>query len=204
MTKIEFLSVLRGRITGSIPTSEVESQIDYYSAYIDGRIGAGLTEEEAVDELGDPLLIAKTVIESTDRAAEAAGYDGPYRSSTDTYDDSDGVNSGIFGNSGSNTYRNPYQGNSASENESGPYRENAGYDRSAYQRTEGQGEQQRASSGSSFGCIIAVIILVIVMAIGWVLTSFVFRIGFRLLGWFFPLVAVGGIIALIISMSRRR
>ena len=31
MTKNEFVSILRGRITGSIPKAEVESQIDYYS-----------------------------------------------------------------------------------------------------------------------------------------------------------------------------
>ena len=196
MTKIEFLTILRGRITGSIPTSEVESQLDYYSAYIDGRIGAGLTEEEAVAELGDPLLIAKTVIESTDRAAEAAGYDGRYRSSTDTYDDSDGINSGIFGNSG-------------------PSRQTYSQERESYENTRAQGsysgggseQGERGSStggGSGLGCIIAVIILILIMAAGWILTSFVFRLSFRLLGWLFPVIAILGLGYLIYSLVRRR
>ncbi|GEM_PF-3521089 len=208
MNKNEFLSTLRGRITGSIPTSEVESQIDYYSAYIDGRIGAGLTEEEAVAELGDPQLIAKTVIESTDRAAEAAGYDGKYRSSTDTYDDSDGINSGIFGNSGpsssgydqyshSGSGQNVYQ----TRNESGyGY---GGHQGNPYQRNS-NGQTQQRSSGGGAGCIVAVIIFVILMAIGWILTSFIFRLGIRLLGWLFPVLAIVAIIGLVLSMFRRR
>ena len=195
MTKNEFLSTLRGRITGSIPTSEVESQLDYYSAYIDGRIGAGLTEEEAVDELGDPLLIAKTVIESTDRAAEAAGYDGRYRSSTDTYDDSDGINSGIFGNSSG-----PRTSETFTRSEDGSYyqSESAGERSDASNRTGGQ------SAGSGIGCIVAVVIFVIAMVVAWILISFVFRMGFWMLGWLFPVLAVGAIIVLIVRMSRRR
>ena len=209
MTKNEFLSVLRGRITGCIPSSEVASQIDYYSAYIDGRIGAGMTEEDAVAELGDPLLIAKTVVESTDRAAEAAGYDGPYRSSTDTYDDSDGINSGIFGNSGANAARqnsyNNYNNNTAHQNYSytGQDQGTGGYDNSEYQRAQGP-ENQQGTGGSGIGCIIAAIIFVIVMAVSWILTRFVFRLGFRMLGWLFPVVVIGGVVALVISLFRRR
>ncbi len=191
MTKAEFLSILRGRITGRIPSGEVEAQLDYYSAYIDGRIGAGLTEEEAVAELGDPMLIAKTVIESTNRAAEAAGYDGPYQSSTDTYADSDGINSGVFGASGPDHYYN------------GTNPENPGTE-NGYNTRQGEPGSAPKSTGSSLGCIIAVIILVLVMALGWVLTSFVFGLTFRLLGWIFPLLAVAGIVVLIITLARRR
>ncbi len=213
MNKYEFLTSLRGKITGHIPTSEVESQIDYYSAYIDGRIGSGLTEEEAVAELGDPQLIAKTVIESTDRAAEAAGYDGKYRSSTDTYDDSDGINDGIFGEA-SRSYSNSgfseggYSGYSDQGYGNGHYSQRgytsgAGNQNQNTQRAEGQNTNQ-PSSGIGGGCIVAVIIFVILMAIGWVLTMFVFRLGIRLLGWLFPVIAVIAIIGLIAGMFRRR
>lgn len=208
MNKNEFLSTLRGRITGSIPTSEVESQIDYYSAYIDGRIGAGLTEEEAVAELGDPQLIAKTVIESTDRAAEAAGYDGKYRSSTDTYDDSDGINSGIFGNSGpSSSGYDQYSHSGSGQNVYQTGKENGygygGHQGNPYQRNS-NGQTQQRSSGGGAGCIVAVIIFVILMAIGWILTSFIFRLGIRLLGWLFPVLAIVAIIGLVLSLFRRR
>ena len=192
MTKNEFLSILRGRITGSIPTSEVESQLDYYSAYIDGRIGAGLTEEEAVEELGDPRLIAKTVIESTDRAAEAAGYDGRYRSSTDTYDDSDGINSGIFGKSSG-----PQTSETFAQSEDG-----------SYYQSEPDGERSNASyrtgGSSGAGCIVAVVIFVILMVVAWILLAFVFNIGFWLLVWLLPAIAVAAIIALFVRMGRRK
>ena len=208
MTKSEFLSTLRGRITGSIPTSEVESQVDYYSAYIDGRIGAGLTEEEAVAELGDPQLIAKTVIESTDRAAEAAGYDGRYRSSTDTYDDSDGINSGIFGNSGPSSAGtgSSYSQAEARQNDYRARKEDA-YGYGNRQGTSSQGSNEggaHRTSGGGVGCIVAVIIFVLLMALGWVLTSFIFRLGIRLLGWLFPVLAVVAIIGLVLNMFRRR
>ena len=62
-----------------------------------------MTEKEAIAELGDPQLIAKTIIESTDRAAEAAGYEGPYRSSTDSYDDSEFIYSGTQEEAGDRT-----------------------------------------------------------------------------------------------------
>lgn len=208
MTKYEFLSTLRGRITGNIPTREVESQVDYYSAYIDGRIGAGLTEEEAVAELGDPQLIAKTVIESTDRAAEAAGYDGRYRSSTDTYDDSDGINSGIFGNSGPSSSGSS-SGSSYSGSSYGSSYQQGGSTGNAQDSQYGSGQRSgqegsTGTTGSGAGCIVAVIIFVVLMAIGWILTSFVFRLGIRLLGWLFPAIAVIAIIGLIFNMFRRR
>ena len=196
MTKNEFLSMLRGRITGRIPTSEVESQIDYYSAYIDGRIGSGLTEEEAVAELGDPQLIAKTVIESTDRIAEDAGYDGPYMSSTDTYAGSDGINAGIFGNAGPDPYHaQSGSGSGRSYSQERDYSEGG---------SSGQETKKKVNFGSSLGCIIAVIIFILIMALCWILFSFVFRVSFALLGWFFPVIAVAAVIFLIFRLSRRK
>lgn len=159
MTKIEFLSILRGRLTGSIPSGEVESQLDYYSAYIDGRIGAGLTEEEAVEELGDPQLIAKTVIESMDRSTAQTPYRTGEQGSTDS------------------------QGS---------------YERGA------TGTDRQSSFGSGAGCIVALIIFVLLMVLGWVLTAFVFRVGFWLFIWAFPVIAVIAIVVLIFRMARRK
>ena len=197
MNKNDFLTVLRGRITGRIPTSEVEAQIDYYSAYIDGRIGSGLTEEEAVAELGDPQLIAKTVIESTDRIAEEAGYDGPYMSSTDTYADSDGINAGIFGSSGPD----PWHGQGKAAGSSPSYSQEMDYSEG---RDSGNDIKKKIAWGTGLGCIVAVIIFVLVLALCWFLLSFVFRLSFSILGWFFPVVAVVAIVALIVNLVRRR
>ena len=186
MSKAEFLSILRGQLTGQIPTSEVASQVNYYEAYIDGQIGNGVSEEQAVEELGDPRLIAKTLIDSTNRAAEEAGYDGPYRSSTDTYDDSDGINSGIFGNSAGNNY-------SESNGERfGGYGEN---DEQAY-RAGAQGDgPQIGGAGCGVIIFIAVILLILIAALVFSLIRFSIRN-------FGSILLIGAVVAGVIVLVR--
>lgn len=189
MTKNEFLSVLRGQITGRIPTKEVESQVDYYSSYIDGKVASGLSEAQVIEELGDPRLISKMIIESTERIAEAAGYDGAYKSSTDTYEDSDGINSGIFGNStGSRSYQ-----------------QSTTYEGGAFRGGEGRTDQKKSvfSSGKT-GCIIAAVVLLIVIAAIFAVIYFVFNVTFRIFGWLIPAIAVTIVIGVIISIAGRR
>lgn len=195
MSKNEFLSILRGQLTGQIPTSEVESQISYYDAYISGQIGSGVREESAVEELGDPRLIAKTLIDSTNRAAEEAGYDGPYRTSTDTYDDSDGINSGIFGKS---------SGNSQS---SGTYRENAGYsgqNDGAYKGTSQRSSEQESPLRGGAGCGGVLVILGIIVVLAILLVFSLIRFSIRNFSSIILIVAiVVGIGFLIRTFGRR-
>ena len=189
MTKQEFLTVLRGQITGSIPTSEVESQINYYEAFIDGQMSKGMTEEDATAELGDPRLIAKTLIESTNRAAEAAGYDGPYRSSIDSYEDSDGINNGAFGKSSSSSYsrsssnsQSQYSGRASSNNSQGP-------------------AQKSAGSGCS-GIIIALLIILVLIGL---LVFSIIRFTFRNFGTILIIAGiVAGVVFLVRSIRGRR
>ena len=61
MVKKEFLDILRESLAGNVPISEIEENIRYYKDYIEN--GAG-SEEEALDQLGDPHLIARTIIDS--------------------------------------------------------------------------------------------------------------------------------------------
>ncbi len=195
MSKNEFLSILRGQLTGQIPTSEVESQISYYEAYISGQIGNGVSEESAVEELGDPRLIAKTLIDSTNRAAEEAGYDGPYRTSTDTYDDSDGINSGIFGKSPGNT------GGGGTYREDGSYSgQSGGTYRSASQRGSEQGSPLQGGAGC--GGVFVILGIIVVLAILLVLS--LIRFSIRNFGSIFLIVAiVAGVVFLIRSFGRR-
>lgn len=51
MTKLEFLSALRARLT-SLPAEDLERSLEYYSESIDDRMEDGLTEEEAVEAMG--------------------------------------------------------------------------------------------------------------------------------------------------------
>ena len=71
MSKREFLSKLEEALVYEMPPRAVTENLRYYSSYIDSEKGKGRSEEEVLDELGDPRLIARTIIE-----AEKSGEDG--------------------------------------------------------------------------------------------------------------------------------
>ncbi|MCX4328159.1 MAG: hypothetical protein OSJ45_12830 [Lachnospiraceae bacterium] len=60
MVKKEFLDILRESLAGNVPASEVEENIRYYKDYIENEAES---EEEALKQLGDPHLIARTIID---------------------------------------------------------------------------------------------------------------------------------------------
>ena len=62
MLKQEFLDSLRRSLSGSLEPSEVNEHISYYSEYIDSQIRKGNSEEEVMASLGEPRLIAKTLL----------------------------------------------------------------------------------------------------------------------------------------------
>ena len=62
MVKQEFLDRLRRSLTGNLEYRKIEEHIRYYSEYIDSCIRQGIPEEEVMRELGDPRLIAKTLV----------------------------------------------------------------------------------------------------------------------------------------------
>ena len=62
MTKQEFLEGLRRSLTGGMSYAEVNEHIHYYSDYIDSRIRMGIPETEVMASLGEPRLIAKTLL----------------------------------------------------------------------------------------------------------------------------------------------
>ena len=72
MNKQEFLDRLRVSLNGRISAIEVEDTIQYYRDYIDSEIRKGKSEDEVLNMLGDPRLIARTIIE-TSQPAEDAG-----------------------------------------------------------------------------------------------------------------------------------
>lgn len=68
MNKAEFLYALQGRLAETLPREKVEEHIRYYDSYIMEGISKGMTEEETVSRLGDPLLIAKTIMDTSDES----------------------------------------------------------------------------------------------------------------------------------------
>jgi Predicted membrane protein len=56
MDKKEFLDTLRNTLAGELPESEIINNISYYEEYI--------TDNETLNQLGDPRLIARTIIDA--------------------------------------------------------------------------------------------------------------------------------------------
>lgn len=62
MSKQEFLDGLRRSLSGGMEAHEINEHINYYSDYIDSQIRMGVSEEEVMASLGEPRLIAKTLL----------------------------------------------------------------------------------------------------------------------------------------------
>lgn len=86
MDKSEFLEKLRLTLGGRIPASEVTRHVAYYEDYINTEVRKGRTEEEVLASLGDPRLIAKTIVETStvNYTSETSGYG--YESQTQDFD----------------------------------------------------------------------------------------------------------------------
>jgi len=74
LNKTEFLQQLREALVTDLSSRTVEENIRYYSQYISDEERKGRTEEEILNELGDPWLIAKTII-NTGVPEEKNAYD---------------------------------------------------------------------------------------------------------------------------------
>ena len=100
MNKEEFLQTLRRDLSGDVPRDVLEENVQYYREYIDGEVRKGRLEEEVVEELGTPRLIAKNIEDTTELDQEEAdgrrytdyGYG-------DTYSSDDGSSYGGQGGS---------------------------------------------------------------------------------------------------------
>lgn len=64
MTKQEFIEEIGRSLKGKIDDVEYMKQLEYYSSYIDDEVRKGKTEEEVLEALGDPRLIAKTIVQT--------------------------------------------------------------------------------------------------------------------------------------------
>ncbi|BBF44353.1 hypothetical protein lbkm_3050 [Lachnospiraceae bacterium KM106-2] len=64
MDKNQFLEKLRQSLTGQVPEYEIQSNIRYYNEYISSYGNSKEAEEECIGSIGDPHLIAKTIIDA--------------------------------------------------------------------------------------------------------------------------------------------
>jgi uncharacterized membrane protein len=72
MRKQEFLEELREALQGEVSPQEVSGHISYYDAYIESEKQKGRSEEEVMEALGSPRLIAKTLIDAGSQYSNSA------------------------------------------------------------------------------------------------------------------------------------
>ena len=72
MSKQEFLDTLRRALARELSESEVADNINYYWNYIEQQVASGKSEEQVLSELGDPRLIARTILQVDQQKEEAA------------------------------------------------------------------------------------------------------------------------------------
>ena len=64
MNRYEFIESLRAALSGKVTQSTLNDNVLYYEEYLDSEIRKGRTEEEVIRELGNPRLLAKTIVEA--------------------------------------------------------------------------------------------------------------------------------------------
>ena len=64
MTKSEFLWQLRNGLQG-LPRDDIEERVNFYSEMIDDRMEEGLSEAEAVSDIGDVNTVVAQILEET-------------------------------------------------------------------------------------------------------------------------------------------
>lgn len=72
MNKEEFITRLQQSLAGGLSGTQVAEHVRYYREYIDSEIHKGRMEAEVLAQLGDPRLLAKSIIEAN-KAGSAYG-----------------------------------------------------------------------------------------------------------------------------------
>ncbi|MCM1189578.1 MAG: DUF1700 domain-containing protein [bacterium] len=74
MEKQEFLEKLRMALNGRLASDVVSDTVSYYEDYINTEVRMGREEEEVMNSLGDPRLIARTIVETKGRQSASDVY----------------------------------------------------------------------------------------------------------------------------------
>lgn len=84
MYRAEFLDILKTQLSGQMHEGKIAAHLRYYEDYIQSKVRGGTPEEDVIAQLGDPRLIAKTLLD-TDTGEEVYEESRSY-SESDTGD----------------------------------------------------------------------------------------------------------------------
>lgn len=74
MNKQEFVNKLRMTLSGRVSAGQVEESVAYYEEYINTQVRMGRSESSVLSGLGDPRLIAKSIITANNGSIETENY----------------------------------------------------------------------------------------------------------------------------------
>ena len=78
MDRREFTDKLQRALAGGLDSGMVAENVRYYEEYIDSEIRKGRSEADVMAQLGDPRLLAKSIIEANKRAGTSYGSNREY------------------------------------------------------------------------------------------------------------------------------
>lgn len=90
MDRREFLDILQNQLAGQMHEGKIAAHLRYYEDYIQSQVMKGRSEQEVLTELGDPRLIARTLLD-TDTDNGAASYEEYSTGDPDFYQESYGA-----------------------------------------------------------------------------------------------------------------
>ena len=64
MDRLEFLDKLKEALMQDLGEQAVQENVTYYNQYMNDEIKSGKSEAEVIDMLGDPWIIARTIIDT--------------------------------------------------------------------------------------------------------------------------------------------
>lgn len=78
MSREEYLKGLEAALNGEVPVSVIRENVNYYNSYISQEMAKGRTMEDIVSEIGEPRIVARTIIDSSEAAGETGDGYGSY------------------------------------------------------------------------------------------------------------------------------
>ena len=87
MNKDEFLRRLEEALSGEVPASVIRDNLNYYADYLSQELGKGRTMDEIIEEIGEPNIVARTIIDSAEAAGETGDGYGSFEDASPRGDD---------------------------------------------------------------------------------------------------------------------
>ena len=82
MTEREFLEALKQALEQDLDEQAVRDNVNYYAQYIHEELQKGRSKQQVLDELGDPWVIARSIIDSPSGQKESGR--GSFQRKTET------------------------------------------------------------------------------------------------------------------------